>query len=123
MIAAQPSTIRASPVHLSVDPKSQRIAYAAGKSVFLRDIKDPSKSLQYTGHTQNVTVAKFSPSGYYVASGDVLGNVKIWSCDGEEQILKNEVKVISGRITDLSWDPDSSRIIAIGEGKDQWGHA
>ena len=122
-IAPQPATARGSPVHLSVDPKGQRIAYAAGKAIYLRNLADPAQSLQYTGHTQQTTVAKFSPSGYYVASGDVAGNVKIWSCDTDEPVLKNEVKVLSGSITDLAWDPESTRILAVGEGKDKWGAA
>lgn len=123
IIAPQPSTTRAEPVHLSVDSKGENIAYATNKSIFVRNLEDPSHAVQYTGHTQTTTVAKFSPSGYYVASGDVAGNVRIWACDSSEQILKNEVKVINGRITDLAWDGDSQRIIAVGEGKEKWGHA
>lgn len=123
IIAAQPTTTRAAPVHLSVDPKGHNLAYASGKSIFLRNLEDPSRSVQYTDHNTQTTVAKFSPSGYYVASGDLSGNVRVWSCDTAEQILKNEVKVINGRITDLAWDADSQRIMAIGEGKERWGHA
>lgn len=123
IIPAQPATTRASPVHLSVDANGERIAYASGKSIFLRNLDDPSKSVQFSGHTQQTTVAKFSPSGYYVASGDVSGSVKIWSCDTEEPIVKNEVKVVNGCITDLAWDPESARIIAIGDGKEKWGSA
>lgn len=123
IIAAQPSTTRAEPVHLSVDSKGENVAYAANKSIFVRNLEDSARSVQYTGHTQQTTVAKFSPSGYYIASGDITGNVRIWACDSPEQILKNEVKVINGRITDLAWDGDSARIMAVGEGKEKWGHA
>jgi hypothetical protein len=55
----------------------------SGKSIFLRNIDDPSICTQYTQHTAQTTVARFSPSGYYVASGDVSGAVKIWDCAGE----------------------------------------
>lgn len=93
----------------------------------------------------NTTVAKYSPSGYYIASGgthyhshydyyyyyyyfidsiillllDVQGNVRIWDATQEEQILKNEVKVIAGRINDIDWDFESKRLIAVGEGRER----
>jgi hypothetical protein len=50
---------------------------------------------------------------------DVAGNVRIWDTVGEEQILKSEIKPISGRITDIAWDSESKRIIAVGEGKER----
>ena len=49
----------------------------------MRSIDEPSTSKQYTQHTANTTVARFSPSGYYIASGDVSGTVKVWDCAGE----------------------------------------
>ena len=123
IIAAAPSTVRAAPVHLGVNAKGTHIVYASNKAIFVRSLENTATAIQYTGHTQQTTVAKFSPSGNYIASGDVSGTVRIWSCDTAEQILKNEVKVLNGRITDLSWDSDSQRIIAVGDGKERWGHA
>jgi len=55
----------------------------SGKSIFVRSIDDAAVSKQYTQHTAQTTVARFSPSGYYVASGDVSGAVKVWDCVGE----------------------------------------
>ncbi|TQS38724.1 hypothetical protein Golomagni_00765 [Golovinomyces magnicellulatus] len=78
ILAASPSTERGRPTRLSADPKGERIAYASGKSIFLRSIDEPSFSKQYTSHIHQTTVASFSPSGYYVASGDVSGMVKVW---------------------------------------------
>lgn len=37
--------------------------------------------------------------------------------------LKSETRVISGRINDIAWDGESQRIIAVGEGKERFGHA
>ena len=37
--------------------------------------------------------------------------------------LKSETKVISGRINDIAWDGESQRIIAVGDGKERFGHA
>ncbi|EOA85006.1 WD40 repeat-like protein [Exserohilum turcicum] len=119
--AASPTTTRGQATPLSSDPKGERIAYASGKSVFLRSIDDPAVSKQYTQHTTQTTVARFSPSGFYVASGDVSGMVRVWDCAGEGA-TKGEYPIIAGRINDLAWDGDSQRIIAVGDGKERFGH-
>ncbi|KAF1848353.1 WD40 repeat-like protein [Cucurbitaria berberidis CBS 394.84] len=119
--AASPTTTRGQPTPLSSDPKGERIAYASGKSVFLRSIDDPAVSKQYTQHTTQTTVARFSPSGFYVASGDVSGTVKVWDCAGEGA-TKGDYHIIAGRINDIAWDGDSQRIIAVGDGKERFGH-
>ncbi|KAK4150714.1 quinon protein alcohol dehydrogenase-like superfamily [Chaetomidium leptoderma] len=121
ILAAAPATSRGQPTQLSCDAKGERIAYASGKSIFLRNIDDPSVCKQYTGHTTATTVAKFSPSGYWVASGDVSGQVRVW--DAVEGVnTKGEYAIISGRITDLAWDGDSQRVIAVGDGRERFGH-
>ncbi|CAI6335064.1 unnamed protein product [Periconia digitata] len=119
--AASPTTARGTATPLSSDPKGERIAYASGKSVFLRSIDNPAISKQYTQHTAQTTVARFSPSGFYVASGDVSGSVRVWDCAGEGA-TKGEYHIIAGRINDLAWDGDSQRIIAVGDGKERFGH-
>lgn len=78
-------------------------------------------STQYSGHTTATTVARFSPSGYYVASGDISGTVRVWDCVGEGA-TKGEYHIIGGKINDLAWDGDSARIIAVGDGKEKFGH-
>ncbi|KAI9724762.1 MAG: hypothetical protein M1812_000037 [Candelaria pacifica] len=119
--AASPSTSRGQPTQLSADAKGERIAYASNKSIFLRSIDNPSLSKQYTAHTAQTSVARFSPSGYYVASGDVSGSVRVWDCVGEGA-TKGEYHIIGGRINDIAWDGDSQRIIAVGDGKERFGH-
>ncbi|MCJ1310828.1 WD40 repeat-like protein [Agyrium rufum] len=119
--APAPATTRGQPTQLSSDPKGERIAYANNKSIFLRSIDNPSVSTQYTGHTTNTTVARFSPSGYYVASGDSTGTVKVWDCVGEGT-TKGTYPIIGGAISDIAWDGDSQRIIAVGNGKERFGH-
>ena len=59
------------------------ICSQSNKSIFLRSIDNPAISKQYTSHTTQTTVARFSPSGFYVASGDVSGTVRVWDCAGE----------------------------------------
>lgn len=119
--APSPSTTRGQPTPLSSDPKGERIAYASNKSIFLRSISHPAVSTQYTQHTAQTTVARFSPSGFYVASGDVSGVVRVWDATGSGT-TKLETSVINGPINDLAWDGDSQRIIAVGEGKERMGH-
>ncbi|KAL8898034.1 MAG: hypothetical protein Q9192_002292 [Flavoplaca navasiana] len=119
--APSPSTTRGQPTPISADPKGERLAYANNKSIFLRSIDNPSASTQYSGHTTATTVARFSPSGYYVASGDVSGTVRVWDCAGEGA-TKGEYHIIGGKINDLAWDGNSARIIAVGDGKEKYGH-
>ncbi|EPX70519.1 actin cortical patch component Aip1 [Schizosaccharomyces octosporus yFS286] len=121
--APAPSTKLSQPCKLSTNRNGDRIAYATNKAIILRNISNPEESYQYNEHTAPTSVAKFSPSGFYVASGDVHGNVRVWDCVGEDKILKNNVAAISGRINDIDWDGDSQRIIAVGEGKERYGHA
>ncbi|KAF2230418.1 WD40 repeat-like protein [Viridothelium virens] len=119
--AASPTATRGSPTVLSSDSKGERITYASNKSIFVRNIDDPAISRQYTQHTTQTTVARFSPSGFYVASGDVSGSVRIWDCVGEGA-TKGEYHIIAGRINDIAWDGDSQRVIAVGDGKERFGH-
>ncbi|KAK5115164.1 hypothetical protein LTR85_009922 [Meristemomyces frigidus] len=119
--AASPTTTRGSPTPLSSDAKGERIAYASNKSIFVRSIDDPAVSKQYTQHTAQTTVARFSPSGFYVASGDVTGSVRVWDALGAEN-TKGDYHIIAGRINDIAWDGDSQRIIAVGDGKERFGH-
>lgn len=61
-------------------------------------------------------MARYSPNGEWVASGDCSGTVRIWGAYGDH-VLKKEFKVLSGRIDDLQWSPDGLRIVACGDGK------
>lgn len=47
--------------------------------------------LVYRGHNHAASVAKFSPSGNWVASGDASGRVRVWAWDNPEHVLKLEV--------------------------------
>lgn len=122
--APNPSTgERGTAIKLDSNQKGS-IVYATGRSIFIKNL-DTLESVSYSGHVRPTTVAKFSPSGFYVASGDSAGTVRVWDVAGEDQILKVEVKAISGRINDLAWDADNGgkRIIAVGEGRERYGHA
>ncbi|KAK9236911.1 quinon protein alcohol dehydrogenase-like superfamily [Lipomyces kononenkoae] len=123
--AALPSTSKGVPLHISYDPRSDRLVYPSNKSIHLRSLSRPSVSTQFTGHIAATSVAKFSPSGYYIASGDISGTVKVFdssSVTDDPEIVKGSFSIISGRINDLAWDSESKRIIAVGDGKERFGH-
>jgi WD40 repeat protein len=93
------------------------------------DPKAPSSPKQFTKHIYATTTATFSKSGNYVASGDISGQVKIWDSsvrvEGgslDQPIIKGEYQVLSGAVKSIAWDGDNSRIIAVGQGKDKFGH-
>lgn len=117
-----PSTKRAFTTQLSYDKTRNRLIYPSGKCVVLRSLDKEGESWVFNGHKFPVSVAKISPSGYYVASGDESGNVLIWDCSQPEMIVKSEFKILSNRINDLAWDADSKRIIAVGNGSETFGH-
>ncbi|TFK67757.1 WD40 repeat-like protein [Pluteus cervinus] len=121
VFAANPATTRGSATKLSTH--KDQLVYVNGRHVIIRDLNNATNAKTYSGHAQNATVARFSPSGYYCASADIVGNVKIWDTIGEDQTLKGEYKVISGQVNDLAWDGESKRIIAVGDGKERFGHA
>ncbi|KAI0676451.1 WD40 repeat-like protein [Trametes maxima] len=116
-----PSTTRGEPTKIS--SSKDKVVYTNGRSVIIRDLKDAAVATAYAGHVQPTTVARIAPSGYYCASADVSGTVRIWDTVGEEQTLKGEYKAIGGRVKDLAWDGESKRIIAVGDGRDKFGHA
>ncbi|KAH7925452.1 WD40 repeat-like protein, partial [Leucogyrophana mollusca] len=118
---SNPNTARGVATKLSAS--KGKIVYANGKAIIIRDLTNASASSVFSGHAQNTTVARISPSGYYCASADITGAVKVWDTVGEDQIIKGEYKVISGRINDLAWDGESKRIIAVGDGREKFGHA
>jgi len=118
---ATPATTRGKSVLLGGDPKGNNFVYTNGSAVFMRNLKNPLLTEMYTEHSHQTTVARYAPSGFYIASGDVSGTVRIWDTTQKEHILKLELRVLGGPILDLQWSDDSKRIIAVGEGKERFG--
>lgn len=82
----------------------------------VKNYLNPSETFVYRGHAATPTVAKFSPNGFWVASGDSSGKVRVWSWDNPEHLTKLETPVFSGTIYDLDWDAESKKIVAVGDG-------
>eukprot|EP01155_Anaeramoeba_flamelloides_P000774 Anaeramoba_flamelloidesa1053595_706.p1 GENE.a1053595_706~~a1053595_706.p1 ORF type:complete len:617 (+),score=98.11 a1053595_706:34-1851(+) len=122
--SSSPRVERGRAIHLKGDPKKgKNFLYCNGSSVFIIDIDNPLICDQYTEHQYNTTVAAYSPSGYYIASGDSAGYVRIWDTINQEHVLKLEIRPISGAIYDIDWTFDSKRIVVGGDGKDVFGCA
>ena len=121
--AGTPTTVRGKPVLLGGDPKGEKIVYTCGSTVVMRSLKDPIISETYAEHQYPTTVARYAPSGFYMASADSSGTVRVWDTVGTDRICKLEIKPISGAILDLCWSPDSKRIVVVGEGREKYGAA
>lgn len=120
--ATLPRTQRGTPIVLGGDPKGKNFLYTNGNSVIIRNIDNPAISDIYTEHSCPVNVAKYSPSGFYIASGDQSGKIRIWDTVNKEHLLKNEFHPIGGPIKDISWSPDNQRMVVVGEGRERFGH-
>ncbi|GAB1607841.1 actin-interacting protein 1-like [Argonauta hians] len=112
-----PRTERGMPVVLGADPKGKYFLYTNGHNVVIRELENPNKCDLYTEHSGNVIVAKYSPSGFYIASGDDRGKIRIWDTINPEHVLSKEYQPIAGKIKDIAWSPDSKRMVVCGEGK------
>uniref|UniRef100_A0A1I8IDN5 Actin-interacting protein 1 n=1 Tax=Macrostomum lignano TaxID=282301 RepID=A0A1I8IDN5_9PLAT len=124
IFASLPKTERGKAIVLGGDPKGENFLYVNGNSVFIRSLKDPfTKCDVYTQHSTATGVAKYSPSGFYIASGDASGKVRIWDTTQAEHVLKNEFHVLGGAIRDLAWTSDNQRLIIVGEGREKFGVA
>jgi WD40 repeat protein len=101
--------------------QGEKLVYGCGRTVIIRGVQNPLSAELYTEHPKDVTVAKISPSGFYCASGDAGGLVKIWSTDNPEHPVKFEGQVLAGSVTDLQWSPDSQLVVAVGDGRECFG--
>ncbi|XP_019736220.1 WD repeat-containing protein 1 isoform X2 [Hippocampus comes] len=106
---------------ISGDPKGNNFLYTNGKCVIIRNIHNPAIADIYTEHAHAVSVAKYAPSGFYIASGDVSGKIRIWDTTQKEHLLKYEYTPISGKVKDIAWTEDSKRIAVVGDGREKFG--
>lgn len=100
--AALPRTQRGTPLVLGGDPKGKTFLYTNGNSVIIRDIENPAISDVYTEHSCQVNVAKYSPSGFYIASGG-----KIWKllliCLHDPRNFKWDIEIVLQMFLWLPW--------------------
>lgn len=65
-------------------------------------------------------MARFSPSGYYLALDDFSSMVRAWDAASPEITAKGELGILSGLIDDIAWGGESKRSIAVGNGKERY---
>ena len=121
LMAPAPSTERAKPVKLDYNFRNQ-LAYSNNKSVYLIDTKHhdhlTGTAQVYSEHLHPVSAVSFTPSGYYVSSGDQSGQVRIWDVVQPEHITKYSYDVFNGAILDIAWN-ENDRLIIGGDGKEE----
>lgn len=121
VFASLPQMSRGNSKVIGGDPKGNNFLYTNGKCVIIRNIENPAIADVYTEHAHMVSVAKYSPSGYYIASGDITGKVRIWDTTQKEHILKAEYTPLTGIIKDMAWTEDSKRLAVVGDGREKFG--
>lgn len=116
-----PRVVRGKSLIFDADPKGKKLIYVTGNSVVIRSIENPADNDMYTQHSVAVNVAKYSPSGFYIASADNNGKVRIWDTINEEHVLKHEYQPFMGPINDLAWTSDNARMLVGGSGASKFG--
>jgi len=101
---------------INAHPTLPLIIYPSGRFIVVRNINDPADTFIYRGHGSTTTVAKFSNNGFWVASGDSSGKLRVWAWDNPEHLTKLETSLFAGKISDLDWDMESKKIAVSGEG-------
>ena len=114
--ACAPATTRGRGTLLGAHSGKGVVCYANGKQIVVRSLSDDSRTVFYDGHQYPTTVARVSPNGEWVASGDASGVVRVWGLN-EHQTLKAEHRVLSGAVDDIQWSPDGARLVACGDGR------
>lgn len=114
-IGPNPATVRGSATVVTAHATLPLIVYPSGKFIVVKNLTKPSECFIYRGHSQLTTVAKFSPNGYWIASADCSGKVRVWSWDNPEHLTKLETQVFAGAVNDIDWDMESKKIVAVGE--------
>lgn len=109
-----PITERGFGIHINGTLKgTPRLVYCNGAKVYVRNLNDPTDVQVFNGHKCNVNIAKFSPNGEQIASGDSQGNVLVQGA--KNHIEKNSVRCCRS-ILDIDWTHDNERIVAVGDG-------
>jgi len=113
LLAPLPETTRGKGKIVTLHPTQPKILYTNNRTVLIRSLDNPAECVAFTEHKARVNVAKFSPSGYFVASGDDEGKVIVWSWPAMK--VRNTIEA-GKAIYDLDWDMDSSKLMCAGDG-------
>lgn len=114
--AGVPSVTRGETLHIHAHPSKNLIVYPCRKAIVVRDLDNPKASFVYRGHDAKTTVAKFSPSGNYIASGDETGRLIVWAWDSPAHVTKFETRCFVAGLLDIDWSPDNTKLCLVGDG-------
>lgn len=104
--------------NLSVSHDRKWMAYCVANVVVLRSLEDLNACKIFQQHKAKTSAVGFSPNLNFAASGDIEGNIKIWSLNTDNLTVKKEFnKVLSGKICGVEWGHDSLMLLIFGDGK------
>jgi WD40 repeat protein len=119
-LAPSATTERSYASNIAVSVDGKWMAYTVGKVVAMRSLEDFKTCRIFTGHRELTSAVSFSPSGEYVASGDVSGTVIVWSLQSLATKQQLE-KILPGKVFGLDWDQSSQILLVYGNGSKKQG--
>ncbi|XP_052071620.1 cilia- and flagella-associated protein 52-like [Mytilus californianus] len=101
---------------LKVHPGREHLIYPLGNTVIIEHVTTKEFS-QLSGHTNNVSCIAVSPSGNYLASGQVThmgfkANVIIWDFHRKQQIATLSLHKV--KVQDLAFSPNEKYLVTLG---------
>lgn len=95
----------------SADGSESVIAYGVQKALIVRDLNNAKNTKVWSkGNPNDISCAKFSPSGHYIAYGDDKGGVKVvgWNPTENTFMIKYENEnFLGGCVLDIAWTEDN----------------
>lgn len=95
----------------SANPEKERILATASfdGSVRLWDVRDGSCTRVFSRHRDSVYSVAFSPSGSFLASGSLAGQLYIWNVQQGVPVKSYKGK---GDIFEVAWNKEETRVAA-----------
>nr|CAD7261302.1 unnamed protein product [Timema shepardi] len=93
-----------------LDPKSGNLAVTGGEDdkAYVWETHTGNVILECKGHRDSVTCAEFNHDGNYVATGDMMGLIKVWKLSSKMLVWETSV----GDLSWMKWHPGSNVLLA-----------
>lgn len=87
---------------LILHPDGHSMIYPLGSTIVLRDKKDPKAQEFLQGHTNSISCLALSPSGRYLASGQITymgftADIIIWDVEARQLLHRLQLQKVSMR--------------------------